>query len=240
MRLILSSDDVLHSFFVDVFDQMALDRPVKHPFISRQIGDFTVIVYPRYDTTESDDPIMKRLNGVRCKDYPDGAGIAGRTMIRINMYGWNGTRGVYLARKVADLSRRGCDIQVLESSAGGKVVRILANNGVQIKTPDLGGINNSIEAVLAQDPLLDWTPPSTSTTSVAGAGRADPPEEAERFRNVPARPVPVSNVPARNPHFTGRTGMLEELRQTFEARGFLEGSHSEPGHFVIEKAFVER
>jgi ferredoxin--NADP+ reductase len=38
----------------------------------------------------------------------------------------------------------------------------------------------------------------------------------------------------------GSPGMLEELRQTFEARGFAEGSHSEPGHFVIEKAFVER
>ena len=38
----------------------------------------------------------------------------------------------------------------------------------------------------------------------------------------------------------GSPAMLEELRQTFEARGFLEGSHSAPGHFVIEKAFVER
>jgi ferredoxin--NADP+ reductase len=38
----------------------------------------------------------------------------------------------------------------------------------------------------------------------------------------------------------GSPGMLEELRQMLEARGFLEGSHSEPGHFVIEKAFVER
>jgi ferredoxin--NADP+ reductase len=38
----------------------------------------------------------------------------------------------------------------------------------------------------------------------------------------------------------GSPGMLEELGQTFEARGFLEGNHSEPGHFVIEKAFVER
>ena len=35
-------------------------------------------------------------------------------------------------------------------------------------------------------------------------------------------------------------GMLEELRVMFESRGFLEGSHSQPGHFVIEKAFVER
>ena len=36
----------------------------------------------------------------------------------------------------------------------------------------------------------------------------------------------------------GSPGMLEELRQLFETRGFLEGSHNEPGHFVIEKAFV--
>jgi ferredoxin--NADP+ reductase len=38
----------------------------------------------------------------------------------------------------------------------------------------------------------------------------------------------------------GSPAMLEELRQMFEARGFVEGSHAEPGHFVIEKAFVER
>lgn len=38
----------------------------------------------------------------------------------------------------------------------------------------------------------------------------------------------------------GSPGMLEDLRVIFEARGFLEGNHSDPGHFVIEKAFVER
>src|SRR6201989_167191 len=38
----------------------------------------------------------------------------------------------------------------------------------------------------------------------------------------------------------GRPALLEELRGMFEARGFAEGSHSQPGHFVIEKAFVER
>jgi ferredoxin--NADP+ reductase len=38
----------------------------------------------------------------------------------------------------------------------------------------------------------------------------------------------------------GSPAMLEELRQMFETRGFLEGNHAEPGHFVIEKAFVER
>ena len=38
----------------------------------------------------------------------------------------------------------------------------------------------------------------------------------------------------------GSPSMLDELRAMFTARGFLEGNHSEPGHFVIEKAFVER
>src|SRR5580704_12526008 len=38
----------------------------------------------------------------------------------------------------------------------------------------------------------------------------------------------------------GSPAMLEELRAMFEARGFAEGSNSEPGHSVIEKAFVER
>jgi ferredoxin/flavodoxin---NADP+ reductase len=38
----------------------------------------------------------------------------------------------------------------------------------------------------------------------------------------------------------GSPAMLEELRRMFEARGFAEGSNSKPGHFVIEKAFVER
>ena len=38
----------------------------------------------------------------------------------------------------------------------------------------------------------------------------------------------------------GSPSMLEDLRAMFQGRGFLEGNHSEPGHFVIEKAFVER
>jgi len=38
----------------------------------------------------------------------------------------------------------------------------------------------------------------------------------------------------------GSPAMLEELRRMLEARGFAEGSNNRPGHFVIEKAFVER
>ena len=38
----------------------------------------------------------------------------------------------------------------------------------------------------------------------------------------------------------GSPPMLADLRNILESMGFQEGSHSEPGHYVIEKAFVER
>ena len=38
----------------------------------------------------------------------------------------------------------------------------------------------------------------------------------------------------------GSPDMLEELRVMLGGLGFAEGNHSEPGHYVIEKAFVEK
>jgi ferredoxin--NADP+ reductase len=38
----------------------------------------------------------------------------------------------------------------------------------------------------------------------------------------------------------GSPAMLDDLQSVLEDCGFVEGNHSEPGHFVIEKAFVER
>jgi ferredoxin--NADP+ reductase len=38
----------------------------------------------------------------------------------------------------------------------------------------------------------------------------------------------------------GSPNMLADLHAMLQARGFSEGNHSEPGHFVIEKAFVEK
>jgi ferredoxin--NADP+ reductase len=38
----------------------------------------------------------------------------------------------------------------------------------------------------------------------------------------------------------GSPAMLEDLKQLFASRGFAEGANHKPGHFVIEKAFVER
>ena len=144
----------LHNFFADVFAQMKRDRAVRRPFISKKIGDFRINIYPRYNTNKYDDPVMGRLNSVRCIGTMTGTGIRNRTMIRINMYGWNGERGVYLARKIADLSRKGCNVRVIESNAGGKVVQIMARNGVQIKSPDYDRNSNGKVDVFTHDKYM--------------------------------------------------------------------------------------
>ena len=50
----------------------------------------------------------------------------------------------------------------------------------------------------------------------------------------------LNSGPVVDPNYDGSPAMLEELRLMLEGRDFVEGSHSTPGHFVIEKAFVER
>ncbi len=52
-------------------------------------------------------------------------------------------------------------------------------------------------------------------------------------------------LPALNPEtdrvmLCGSPAMLQDLDILLRARGFTEGNHSEPGHYVIEKAFVEK
>jgi ferredoxin--NADP+ reductase len=57
------------------------------------------------------------------------------------------------------------------------------------------------------------------------------------FNDIGQKPL---NVEGDRIMMCGSPAMLEELKQTLEARAFTEGNHTEPGHFVIEKAFVER
>ncbi len=52
--------------------------------------------------------------------------------------------------------------------------------------------------------------------------------------------LPPLNIETDRIMLCGSPGMLKELQESFEARDFIEGSHTTPGHFVIEKAFVER
>lgn len=57
------------------------------------------------------------------------------------------------------------------------------------------------------------------------------------FDDIGAEPL---SVDADRLMLCGSPAMLADLRTIFDARGLREGNHGEAGHYVIEKAFVER
>lgn len=124
------------SVYSAIFAELARDKRVSNPYRVRTVGDLENRFSPHPDTTISNDPMMRRLNKVRCR-AAGGTGINGHTAIRILMYGWQGQRGLYLANKVANLDRHGCDVRVILSSPGHQVIGALKRGGVLVKSADL-------------------------------------------------------------------------------------------------------
>ena len=77
--------------------------------------------------------------------------------------------------------------------------------------PALKGIE---AAILAHDPGLDWVPPWTEiTVAPARKSAAVPSARPGGAEGLPQ----VWNVPPRNPHFTGRAGLLDTLHQRLQS-----------------------
>jgi hypothetical protein len=131
----------LLDLYTKVFEQLVRDRRVATPFIHKTVGKYEVEFNPHPNTTTSTDPVMRRLNAIRC-DATNGTGRNGHTVIRIAMYGWRAERGLYLADKIAALDKRGCDVRVIASAPGHQVVGTLKRGGVLIKSADLDLDNN--------------------------------------------------------------------------------------------------
>ncbi len=112
--------------------QLARDRRVAHPYWKVQHGDL-VTEFGSVVRRGAKDPVAKRLRAVSC---------AGGTSIRIVMYAWTGDRGLYLARRVADLRRNGCNVRAILSGASADVKQALRNGGVAIRSADMDLDNN--------------------------------------------------------------------------------------------------
>ena len=126
----------LYDDYSQVFAELAADRRVEAPAVSVTHGDVTTSVGSGRSATPDDDAVAQRLAKISCRALP-GSGIAGRTVVRVSMYGWRGERGFDLARRVAGLSRQGCRVQALVSAAGSDVVETLVDAGVRVRSASL-------------------------------------------------------------------------------------------------------
>lgn len=86
------------------------------------------VVHRVFPKPNGSDPSMDQLDKIRCRGVTDGAGSNGRTVVKIAMFWWSGTRGVALANKVIDLDRAGCDVQVNYGAPSGEVSRLLRDS----------------------------------------------------------------------------------------------------------------
>jgi len=126
----------LRDLYTKVFEQLVRNRRLEDPSMRRTVGIFENEFGPFPDVTKDTDPVMKRLRQVSCS-ADSGVDQNGRTVISIVMYGWGSDRGLYLADKVADLSRSGCIVRVIVSSGGRQVVGTLKRAGVLVRSADL-------------------------------------------------------------------------------------------------------
>src|SRR5882757_10546446 len=95
---------------------------------------------------------------------------------------------------------------------------------------------NELFGPLIDDKLIYY--PTVTREPFRNRGRiTDLIETGQLFADIG---LPALNQETDRIMMCGSPGMLEELRAMLAERGFAEGSHSEPGHFVVEKAFAER
>ncbi|MFC0224306.1 phospholipase D-like domain-containing protein [Nocardioides zeicaulis] len=135
----IKNDETRYRNFLDIFDQMVEDQPVKNAYTGYDDGVVGTSFYPYVGKqAATPDPIMDVLNSVACKGATTNKN--GTTRIRIAQTSMYGDRGLKLARKIAQLQRQGCNIRLVYAMFGGEVLRIM--RAAQVPLTHLAYDNN--------------------------------------------------------------------------------------------------
>jgi phosphatidylserine/phosphatidylglycerophosphate/cardiolipin synthase-like enzyme len=129
-------NDAVYDTFRNVFQEMKRDKDAKHPYEIFNINKrYQLQVLPYINASRRNDPIMKVLNKIRCKGATHGAGVNGRTLVRVDMHRWAGHRGAYLADKIVNLWAAGCNVKVMHGSASEEVRNAITRNTHRGRVP---------------------------------------------------------------------------------------------------------
>ncbi|HET7066515.1 MAG TPA: phospholipase D-like domain-containing protein [Nocardioides sp.] len=174
--------------FIKVFNQMKHDRAVKQGFLHYQHGRMGLDFYPYRGADTEKDPVLSVLNDVRCNGTTRHTGIRGHTKIRIAQTATYGDRGLALAKRLATMQKRGCNIRLVYAMFGRKVLQVLRQaqvplthlaydsdcNGiydryVHMKSMTISGVYaGNTHARYTWNGSANWTPVSLASDEVVG------------------------------------------------------------------------
>lgn len=144
----VAGNKALFDSWVNIFRQQSLDRAASPRRVSYRSETLSVhyqrvkggqpttreTVSVAKAATTGDAP-LDRVNLVSCRAKP-GFGAGGRTVIRVAMYAWYGTRGERIARALAKRKSEGCQVAVIGSVMSKQVIGILRAGRIPVKAAD--------------------------------------------------------------------------------------------------------
>jgi hypothetical protein len=117
----------MYTDYAMIHREMSRDVPVGNRYRELRDGNLISRFYPK---PKGGDPVMADLNKVRCRGANGGAGRNGRTAVNVDMFAWNGDRGLAIARKLIRLDRDGCDVSIIYG-APSKQIRLLLSGSAR-------------------------------------------------------------------------------------------------------------
>lgn len=117
------NNEKVYGNFLDVFNEMARDRPANPMFRSFRDKDLVGWFYPRLGRS---DQVVDLLRPVVCRGARGDSGLHGKTTIRIAQAVFNGDRGLRIARRIKELHRQGCNVRIVYTAMARKPYDALA------------------------------------------------------------------------------------------------------------------
>ena len=116
-------DAATYQQYLTIFHQAKKDKPYGYAHWSS--GGMEHMVFPRPSTKASTDPLNNELAKISCVTPPDGNGATHRTIIRVGMYVFGGSRGTWMAKRLRSLWNQGCDVAIVYGFVSDRALSIL-------------------------------------------------------------------------------------------------------------------
>jgi phosphatidylserine/phosphatidylglycerophosphate/cardiolipin synthase-like enzyme len=155
----IDGDVALYEAYTDYFaDLQAQVRSDDHFIVAPKAGPNTIFTSPRFQATrDEEDTIVEQMDEIDCAE---GGSSAGRGLIRVANMAFRSERAVIM-RKLRELHKAGCEIDVIATNLDGDIVAGLASEGIRVRPFFLRGLSTAQRQVIVHSKF--WLVDALST-----------------------------------------------------------------------------